>query len=422
MFAASSEPSADPAPTSVCNSSIKMMQFWLSISSFMMVFRRSSNCPRYLVPATINERSSPRILLSARNDGTSPSAMRWASPSTIAVLPTPGSPISTGLFLVRRQRICITRSTSPSRPTSGSSWLSMAACVKSRENSDSREDSRLDPRCGCAFSWVLRASSSRMALRRSPRSCRISAAKHFSSRSNPSSRCSVPMCLWLRRSASSAAYANTRLHSLLKGRSTEVETFSRIVVCPSICLRMDSTDACERRKRLVNALSSRNRPSSRCSVSIYGEPNWLASYLAKKITRLAFSVYRSNIFPSPRCSQSPLPETSLSLSGCDPRPHQKEAFLSCQRPPSRGTPLLRRTKPAACHIGRKTKTSPFRLALIQLRGRHFLGHAVMQSQYAVTAAGKLKVVGDDKGSKPVFAMKSLHQAEYHFRGPVIQIT
>jgi len=66
-------------------------------------------------------------------------------------------------------------------------------------------------------------------------------------------------------------------------------------------------------------LSSRNKPSSRCSVSMYGEPNWLASYLAKKITRLAFSVYRSNIFPSPRCSQSPLPETSLYLSGCELR-------------------------------------------------------------------------------------------------------
>ena len=45
------------------------------------------------------------------------------------------------------------------------------------------------------------------------------------------------MCLWLRRSASSAPYASTRLHSWLSGRSTEVETFSRMVVCPSICLR-----------------------------------------------------------------------------------------------------------------------------------------------------------------------------------------
>src|ERR1022692_4656908 len=68
-----------------------------------------------------------------------------------------------------------------------------------------------------------------------------------------------------------------------------------MVVCPSICFRMDSTAACERRKRFASALSSRSRPRRRCSVSMYGLPNWLASYRAKKITLRAFSVYRSNI-------------------------------------------------------------------------------------------------------------------------------
>src|SRR5258706_495072 len=53
----------------------------------MMVLRRSSNWPRYLVPATIRDRSSAKMRLSARKLGTSPSAMRWASPSTMAVLP-----------------------------------------------------------------------------------------------------------------------------------------------------------------------------------------------------------------------------------------------------------------------------------------------------------------------------------------------
>src|SRR4051794_22577711 len=38
--------------------------------------------------------------------------MRCASPSTTAVLPTPGSPISTGLFFWRRERICMIRSIS----------------------------------------------------------------------------------------------------------------------------------------------------------------------------------------------------------------------------------------------------------------------------------------------------------------------
>ena len=37
--------------------------------------------------------------------GTSLETMRCARPSATAVLPTPGSPISTGLFFVRRDRI-----------------------------------------------------------------------------------------------------------------------------------------------------------------------------------------------------------------------------------------------------------------------------------------------------------------------------
>ena len=50
-------------------------------------------------------------------------ALRWmrsARPSTIAVLPTPGSPTKSGLFLRRRQRTWIVRSSSRSRPMSGS--------------------------------------------------------------------------------------------------------------------------------------------------------------------------------------------------------------------------------------------------------------------------------------------------------------
>ena len=39
-----------------------------------------------------------------RLSGTSPSTMRRASPSTMAVFPTPGSPMSTGLFFVRARQ------------------------------------------------------------------------------------------------------------------------------------------------------------------------------------------------------------------------------------------------------------------------------------------------------------------------------
>ncbi len=177
---------------------------------------------------------------SARNGGTSLSEMRCARPSTMAVLPTPGSPISTGLFFVRRHRIWITRSSSRSRPTSGSSWPSRAACVRSRLNSASREVSF--GRAAGVFSPALRASSSRSVDRRSPRSCKISAPKHFSSRRIPSSKCSVPTCRCPRRSASSVAKFRIRLDSWLSGTSTDVEMRSRMVMRCSISLRIDSIE------------------------------------------------------------------------------------------------------------------------------------------------------------------------------------
>ena len=58
--------------------------------------------------------------------------MRWASPSTIAVLPTPGSPIRTGLFFVRRESTWIVRRISSSRPITGSSFPASASAVRSR--------------------------------------------------------------------------------------------------------------------------------------------------------------------------------------------------------------------------------------------------------------------------------------------------
>ena len=63
-------------------------------------FRRSSDSPRYFAPAIIAPMS--RRQNCPAGSRASPLTMRCARPSTIAVLPTPGSPISTGLFLVRR--------------------------------------------------------------------------------------------------------------------------------------------------------------------------------------------------------------------------------------------------------------------------------------------------------------------------------
>ena len=59
---------------------------------------RSSNCPLYLVPATILARSKVTTLLLKRILDTLRFIMRIAKPSAIADLPTPGSPIRSGLF------------------------------------------------------------------------------------------------------------------------------------------------------------------------------------------------------------------------------------------------------------------------------------------------------------------------------------
>ena len=117
-----------PAPTTVCSSSMNVTT-WPSefLISARTALSRSSNSPRYFAPATIAPRSSATSRLPRRLSGTSPATMRWARPSTTAVLPTPGSPISTGLFFVRRLSTWTTRRISASRPMTGSSLPSLAS-------------------------------------------------------------------------------------------------------------------------------------------------------------------------------------------------------------------------------------------------------------------------------------------------------
>ena len=116
----------------VCSSSMNRMMFLARRISSITALMRSSNWPRYLVPATIRARSRVMTRLSRSSSGTLPAAISWASPSTMAVLPTPASPSSTGLFLVRRQRIWMTRSISFLRPMTGSISPLRAISVRSR--------------------------------------------------------------------------------------------------------------------------------------------------------------------------------------------------------------------------------------------------------------------------------------------------
>lgn len=62
--------------------------------SFTSALNFSSNWPRMPEPAMIAERSIARTRLLCKDSGTSLATMREARPSSIAVLPTPGGPMS----------------------------------------------------------------------------------------------------------------------------------------------------------------------------------------------------------------------------------------------------------------------------------------------------------------------------------------
>ena len=115
---------AAPAPTRVCSSSMKTISsspvrpdLVDDLASAAPRSRRGSGCRRPGRPGRAG-RPACRAASAARRRRT----MRWARPSTMAVLPTPASPISTGLFLVRRDRISTVCSISSARPITGSIW------------------------------------------------------------------------------------------------------------------------------------------------------------------------------------------------------------------------------------------------------------------------------------------------------------
>ena len=131
ILPASMAPSPLPAPTMVWISSIKRMTLpSCLLNSRSTLLRRSSNSPRYFAPAIRLPMSRESTCLPSKPSGTSPLIMRCARPSTIAVLPTPGSPIITGLFLVRRCNTCIARRISSSRPITGSNLPAAANSVR----------------------------------------------------------------------------------------------------------------------------------------------------------------------------------------------------------------------------------------------------------------------------------------------------
>ena len=92
----------------------------LSVTSLITALSRSSNSPLNFAPAINKPISRDTITLDLRFSGTSPETILCANPSTMAVLPTPGSPKRMGLFLVLLAKICSNLLISSSRPITGS--------------------------------------------------------------------------------------------------------------------------------------------------------------------------------------------------------------------------------------------------------------------------------------------------------------
>ncbi|KAF5041753.1 hypothetical protein SDC9_69932 [bioreactor metagenome] len=109
----------------------KIIRPSLFLTSSRTALSLSSNSPLNFAPATNELMSREKIFLSFRLSGTSPRTIRIASPSAMAVFPTPGSPMSTGLFFVFLDKILTTFRISESRPITGSSLLFFASSTRS---------------------------------------------------------------------------------------------------------------------------------------------------------------------------------------------------------------------------------------------------------------------------------------------------
>mmetsp|Transcript_38023 Transcript_38023/g.112568 ORF Transcript_38023/g.112568 Transcript_38023/m.112568 type:complete len:326 (-) Transcript_38023:857-1834(-) len=165
---------AEPAPTSVCTSSIMRMTLPSARTSPMSFVMRCSSSPRSLAPAMTSPTSSCSTRFWCRNAGSGlPSGLARctiavARPSAIAVLPTPGSPSRMGLFLVRRPRICVTRCTSRARPITGSMRPALTSATRSLQYSSSmrRAPSLAAAPPTLAFFFFAPSETSDSALRR----------------------------------------------------------------------------------------------------------------------------------------------------------------------------------------------------------------------------------------------------------------
>ncbi len=152
--------------------------------------------------------SSAMMRRSLSRGGTREETIILARPSTIAVFPTPGSPMRTGLLFLRLQSTWTTLAISFSRPITGSSWSEVARAVRSRQKNSSAEvvsSSGFSSR-GRGMFWSSATAFSRTA----PLSRRRVAAMQLLTVMRPSRRCSVPTTGWPSMLACLFASCSTR--------------------------------------------------------------------------------------------------------------------------------------------------------------------------------------------------------------------
>ena len=201
MFEASIVPSAEPAPTIVCSSSMNRMTFLARRISSITALMRSSNWPRYLVPATIRaevERDDAFVaqhlrdvaggdfLGQALDDGRLADA-GFAEQHRV-VLGAAAQDLDDPLDLLLR-------------PMTGSSSPARAASVRSTPSSVDDVGVLLVLPCGVSCAGLADSAATirtqmtcvRTLSRLTPSDPSTPAAMPSPSRTSPSSRCSVPM-------------------------------------------------------------------------------------------------------------------------------------------------------------------------------------------------------------------------------------
>mmetsp|Transcript_154073 Transcript_154073/g.287178 ORF Transcript_154073/g.287178 Transcript_154073/m.287178 type:complete len:232 (+) Transcript_154073:1732-2427(+) len=195
----------------------------------------SSKSPRYLVPAKRPVKSNCMMRLPCRKLGPFPSAILCASPSAIAVLPTPGSPIRTGLFLRRRAKTWTARLISFSRPMTTSSSPASAIFVRSRAYCSSvavldlpllaPPEEETAPTRGLSWLFTASKTSVRTLAGSTLSFLRIFAASPSSSLMSARRMWTVSTAFDPNFSASSTQPSRTSLASFATGMSTPVIPF-----------------------------------------------------------------------------------------------------------------------------------------------------------------------------------------------------